>query len=234
MTQPYPNQVWIPPVSTRPPLGTDFFRLARVVQGLLVATALMHVAMIIADWYYLDLAQRLIDTPRRVPFEDLQRFDTVTLWTLVVYLTLLLLTGITFICWLFQAHRSDRTDPVALQHESYWAVIGWFIPIMGLFRPYQMVDDVRRGADRFGVTPVAQPYWWAAFLLGAFMEQVSGWLWPAGDEPGLRAFGEKLQSAAWAELSSNVVNIVAAVLAILVVRDLTATLRNAPPGGRVD
>ncbi len=58
-------------------------------------------------------------------------------------------------------------------------------------------------------------------------------MWP-GDEPGLRAFGEALQRAAWTDICVGVVNIVAAVLAILDVRDVTAMVRSSPPGLRAD
>jgi hypothetical protein len=234
VTLPYPSQVQSVPTSTRPPLRSGFFRLARVVQALLGLSVLMQVALIVADWYYLGLADRLIDTPRRVPFEDLDRFDTVSMLTSFSYLGLLILTGSAFISWLYKAHRSDRVDPVALQHKSFWAIIGWFVPVMNLFRPTQMVSDTRRGADQLAVTPAYQPLWWAAFLLGTFGDRIVGGLWPTGDEPGLRTFGEKLEVAARVELGFGVVNIVGAVLAILVVREVTARLRDAPLGLRVD
>ena len=234
MTLPYPNHVQSVPTSRRPHLDSGFFRLAGVVQALLGLMVLMQVALVVADWYYLGLADRLIDTPRRVPFEDLERFDTVSMLTTFSYLGLLILTGSAFISWLYKAHRSDRVDPDALEHKSFWAIIGWFVPIMNLFRPTQMISDTRRGADLFSVTPVFQPYWWAAYLLGTFGGRIVGGLWPTGDEPGLRTFGEKLKVAAWVELSFGVVNIVGAVLAILVVREITARLRDAPLGLRVD
>jgi len=50
----------------------------------------------------------------------------------------------------------------------------------------------------------------------------------------LRTFGEKLEVAALAELGFSLVNIVGAALAILVVREVTARLRDAPLGLRVD
>ena len=234
MTLPNPTQVQTAPTSTRPPLRSGFFRLARVVQGLLGLMVLMQVAFVVADWYYLGLADRLIDTPRRVPLEDLERFDTVSMLTNLCYLGLLILTGSALISWLYKAHRSDRVDPSALQHKSFWAIIGWFVPIMGLFRPVQMVSETRRGADRFAVTPAYQPLWWGAFLLGTVGDRIVVGLWPTGEEPGLRTFGEKLQDAARVELGFGAVNIVAAVLAILIVREITTLLRDSPLGLRVD
>ena len=234
MTQPYPLQHQVQQGSARPPLTAAFFHIARVVQGLLGLTILMQVTMIVADGYYLRLAERLISTPRRVPLEDLERFDTVSMLTSFAYLGILILTGSAFISWLFKAHRSDRMNPDALEHKSFWAIIGWFVPIMNLFRPNQMVSDTRRGADALAVTPVFQPYWWAAFILGSIGDRIVAGLWPTGDEPGLRTFGEGLRTAAWAEICFGVVNILGAVLAILVVRELTARLRDSPLGLRID
>lgn len=44
----------------------------------------------------------------------------------------------------------------------------------------------------------------------------------------LRAYGESLKAAAWGEIVVGSVTAVGAVLAILVVRDITSLLRNAP------
>lgn len=154
--------------------------------------------------------------------------------TNVCYIGLLVLTAGAFISWLYKAHRSDRMNPSALDHKSFWAIIGWFVPIMNLFRPYSMISDTRKGADSLSVTPTFQPYWWGAWLLGSFGDRVVTALWPSGDEPGLRTFGESLRDAAWAEICFGVVNVAGAVLAILVVRELTTRLRDSPLGLRID
>lgn len=232
MTQPYPNQIQMPPSSGRPPLNAGFFRIAEVVQVLLGLMVLMQVVLMVADWYYLRLAKRMITTPQRIPFEDLERFDSVSMLTGFSYLGLFVLTASAFISWLFKAHRSDRMDPVALEHKSFWAILGWFVPIMSLFRPYQMITDTRKGADPLSVTPAYQPYWWAAFLIGSSGDRLAARLWPTGDEPGLRAFGEKVRVAASWEIGFGVVNLVGAVLAILIVREITAKLRASPHGLR--
>ena len=44
----------------------------------------------------------------------------------------------------------------------------------------------------------------------------------------LRSFGEGLQAAAWGDIAVGLGSVVGAVLAILVVRDITSILRNAP------
>ncbi|MEO5662655.1 MAG: DUF4328 domain-containing protein [Nocardioides sp.] len=234
MTQPYPLQHQVQQGKARPPLTEGFFRIARVTQGLLVLTALMHVALLAVDWYFLRFAERMIDTPRRVPMEDLERFDTVSMLTGFTQIGLVLLTGSAFISWLYKAHRSDRMNESALEHKSFWAIIGWFVPIMSLFRPNQMINDTRRGADPLAVTPVFQPFWWGACLLGVVGDRVVAGMWPTGDEPGLRTFGEKVKEAAMWEIGFGVVNLVGAVLAILVVREITAALRESPLGLRID
>lgn len=234
MTEPYPTYFAVQPHNTRPALDAGFFRLARVLQALLGLAALMQVVLMAVDVYYLRFAARLIDTPEQVTFEEFERFDQVTMLTGLGSIGLLILTAGAFISWLFQAHRSNRMHSDRLRHKSFWAIIGWFVPIMNLFRPYAMIDDTRRGVAPGAWTPTVQKFWWAAWLIGGFGDRVVVALWPTGDEPDLEDFGEKLRVAVQVELGVSAISIAAAILAILVVREITARLTQAPPFSESD
>ena len=107
---------------------------------------------------------------------------------------LTLMTGVTFISWLYLAAVNARRRGAALRRPAGWAIAGWFVPVVSLWRPKQMLDDVWRasvpgipaGVDLRQVRKSSLvTAWWTAWLL-------------AGALPG---FG--LVRAAYAGLSPN-------------------------------
>ena len=138
-----------------------------------------------------------------------------------------LVAGILFISWLYTAHHSARMDRAALRHASGWAIGGWFVPVLNLWRPFQMVTDVRRGAtgDRDADVPRTQGWWWGTLLASYVLSSVSGWFYDEAAstpdaEPG--AYLEALATAARWERYTCALTILAAVLAIVVVREISA------------
>lgn len=235
MIQPNPTRPAAAPVAepTRPSLGAGFERRARVLQGLLAINALYFTGLVVVDLYFVGMAHRMIATPRRIPMADLERLDRVTFLSVLPLLGLTVLTASLFIAWLFQAHRSDRMDPDLLEHKSFWAIVGWFIPLLNLARPFQMVDDTRLGAQGSNTSghPGVQALWWGAFVIAGFMDRVVASLWP-DDVRGLRDYGDQLLDAARVECVANTLYVVAALCGGMVVRDVTSAVVRSPRGQR--
>lgn len=106
----------------------------------------------------------------------------------------MLATAIVFIVWMFryweQLHVAMRgREP---RHGRGWTIGGWFVPIANLWIPKQLVDDFWRltsGVPTDEASWRARPVdarvhlWWAAFLIGGVLQQVSGALEPVDDDP---------------------------------------------------
>ena len=101
-----------------------------------------------------------------------------------------------------------------------WAIWGWFVPVMSLWRPKQIVNDLLSCDSRPHSRTIVN-WWWAFFL-------VSNWV--AGSSARL-LFGDStpqdLHDAAVARAVSDAIQIGGAVLAVLVVRRLTAGQESA-------
>jgi hypothetical protein len=91
------------------------------------------------------------------------------------------LTAIAFIGWLWVATANVRNAGARVRHAPGWALGSWLVPILNLWRPKQMVDDVWRasmpgvppGIDlRFVRKPVVVTAWWAAYLIGSSLPAV--------------------------------------------------------------
>lgn len=129
--------------------------------------------------------------------------------------------AIVFIRWLHGAYRN--VDVVARPERRYghgWAIGAWFVPILNFWRPKQIVNDVWRAGGRSAedTEPGWLPLlWWTAFIVAGVADRAAGRLW---DDEALDA----LRDGTIAIMVSDGLDIVAAILAILVVRAATDRL----------
>jgi len=89
--------------------------------------------------------------------------------------------GFAFITWLHRCRINVRAFGCRrFRYSRIWAIIGFFIPLVNFFRPYQVVSEVWRASDpRSLETPVAwinMPVsrfvlaWWVVLLTSVFLE----------------------------------------------------------------
>lgn len=131
-----------------------------------------------------------------------------------------------FLLWLHRAYRNLRAlGATGLDTTPGWAVAYFFIPVLNLFRPFQVVKEIWRwSAPRVAETEsgfgnsYSRPkvsalvgWWWAFWIIATAAERASNRII---DRAGTI---EGMLLASWAAIASHVLFIVAAVLAILVV-----------------
>jgi hypothetical protein len=172
--------------------------------------------------------------------DDLAAAEIVQACTGVVQMLVYVTTAILFLVWVYRA--SSNLAPLGAPSQTIspgWAVGWWFIPFLNLVRPYQAVREIwqlsepppdalatapsaaRRGAAWLG-------WWWAGWLVsnigGGILARVSI---AVESTDGMIAL-------TYASIAADVVTIVAAILAICVVRAIDArqTARHAALYGR--
>jgi hypothetical protein len=90
-------------------------------------------------------------------------------------------TAIAFLMWFHRVHRNlPALRAERLDYSPAWAIGGWFIPIINLGRPYQVMREVQRESDPARIAPQGAPtvslligWWWGAFLLSEVLVQLS-------------------------------------------------------------
>jgi uncharacterized protein DUF4328 len=90
-----------------------------------------------------------------------------------------IVTGITFLKWIYRAYKNIQGfGAEGLRYSPGWAVGYYFIPILSLIRPVQVMneiwrasDDPRQWARRPGSRLIAA--WWTLFLLYTGVTQIS-------------------------------------------------------------
>ena len=95
----------------------------------------------------------------------------------LIDLLLKIATAALFLCWLYRAVQN--LHPLGITNCRYspaWAVAWWFVPIMQLFTPPQIMGDLLRASDPSAESetwnrqrfPVLVLIWWSLLILGSF------------------------------------------------------------------
>ena len=145
---------------------------------------------------------------------ELAAYDQLSLNLALAYLAVYIVCGVTFLAWLSRAVDNAPSLGAGVPPRGPRAAIGWwFVPFANLAIPYDIVSDLRRrmalpGESGRRVWLIRA--WWAIWLIQAFASYVvvaaSG--------------GETLDDIrVWntATIAADVLTIVAALLAILVI-----------------
>jgi hypothetical protein len=216
-----------PPPPQYRPLGT----LARVVVMLLAAYFVVTAIGVGSDWLELELINRVTEAQAAVTQAQLDATDARQNLIGILQLLIYLATGIMFIIWFRRAYRNlVAWGTESLRFEAGWTVGGWLVPFLNLVRPKQIMNDLWRATDpelpvQPGIAwkqvrvPLLVHAWWLLFLLSLAVGVVASNL--RGEASTLEEFG----SASIVTLLSDALILPAAVLAFLVVNQITQRQR---------
>ncbi|MEU4389574.1 DUF4328 domain-containing protein [Kribbella sp. NPDC023855] len=186
------------------PLGTAASILVCVV-------AFAQLLLALTDWQnYLSYQ----DDPRSYQAE-------VNVPLVAVFAVALVAAAVTFISWLRQVRaNAEMFCRAPHRHGRGWVIGGWFVPVISLWYPKQIVDDVVAAssprtsphADRLpeetsGIVLI----WWATWIGSNLLDLA------APSTPDNPAAGDLLRMASFS-IGSAVLSVVAAVYAVRVVR----------------
>lgn len=197
--------------------------LARFVIGALLLVIIIGAVAVFSDIAELRLITRVING-EFVTVEEFEASDDRQAVIGALQIAALVVTAILFLVWIYRTHRNlPALRASGLKYSPNWAVGGWFIPIMNLWRPYQVIAEIWRASDPEISDPEGQAWltapvsplikiWWAFWIIGGVIGNFL--LRSAFQEPeDIEAF--RTQSITF--IVSDGLDIVAAILAILVV-----------------
>ncbi|HEU0302076.1 MAG TPA: DUF4328 domain-containing protein, partial [Longimicrobium sp.] len=117
---------------------------------------------------------------------DQARIDAIDLATglaSILGIVAMIVTAVLFIRWLLQARRNALAmGAEGMEYSDGWAIWGWFIPIIALFRPYQVVREAWRASDPapdaplwvgMAAAPGTMAAWWGCWVVGSVLSQIS-------------------------------------------------------------
>jgi len=205
--------------------------------GLACATALFNAW---SDWNRYTVVDDYLASEPGVGLSDLVNADNVSLTTGVANLFSYVAAGVVFLCWLWRARANAELFNTAKHRLSRgWTTGGWICPVVNLWYPRFVVDDVWRTSrpdvpnDLQSVqglphSPLVRMWWFAWLARWA----TSVWFLVESGRPTTLA---SLQNMAFASTLGAVFTCVAGVLVVLVLRQITewqSIPRTAPDNWR--
>jgi len=100
----------------------------------------------------------------------------------LLYLLAVLISGITFIMWFRRAYYNLHQIKDDLSYSEGWAAGAWFVPILNLFRPYQIMKELYEKTKEYLVEkkrihPDALSlewvgWWWALLIISSIVDRI--------------------------------------------------------------
>jgi hypothetical protein len=133
---------------------------------------------------------------------------------------------IAFIAWMHAAYRNAEVlGAPHLRYSRGWTIGAWFVPLLNLVRPYQIMREIALASDPNIVTesrherekystPGTVKLWWTFYVLMAFLGRISAKM--LDENPTLN----QVQSASYLEMVLGALVSLAALFAILTIRKI--------------
>ena len=209
----------------------DFRSRKRFVQGGGLAVAVLALLgimtafyglMLVSDYLEYELLKRVVRGEFIAP-NQLDANDLRQQLLSIVYLLLLIPTAIVYLVWFHRAYTNlEALGADDLRHKPAWAVGSWFVPILNLFRPVQIAQEIWRGSDpdqaaaREGGKPTPGNsgligLWWAFWLISNVASNIAFQMSATAKTAQVQV------SAAWVSMLASALCIVAGLLALAVV-----------------
>lgn len=165
-----------------------------------------------------------------VTLADIEQADTLVVASVVVWFALFALTGIVWCVWQHRAQRNAIELAYGkLEFTPGWSVGWWFVPFANLVKPFQTVRELWKASHggyngRVVATWSVIGWWWGLWLGASVLER---FIARAGS---VNSPSDLIRHDTW-EIVANGVTVVAAILAIMIVRSVVALQERAvaPP-----
>jgi hypothetical protein len=200
-------------------------RPSQVATAGLALCILVNLAALAVEIDYRAVLQDL-DSGVDVAVADVTAGENRTAVAALAQFVALFATAIAFIVWFRRAYRNTAgLGASGMRYKPGWSIGAWFVPILTLFRPKQITNDIWRASDpelpRHATTWQANEvhglihWWWAIWIVATVFSNISTNFYLTAE-----TLSEQLLASSMAAVA-NMVFIVAAVLAILIVRAIT-------------
>jgi hypothetical protein len=192
----------------------------------LIAVIASDVIAIGSDWLEIDVLNRVING-EDVPVADIESNDNRQVLVSFVVGATLVTAIVFFIRWFHAAYKNlVPLGQPNLRFKPGWAIGAWFVPILNLWRPKQIANDIWRGSEpnapafqgdawKTAAIPVVLTAWWVLWIAATYVGNLAARAWWGNETPA------DLRTADLLDIAALVLDMAAAVLAILVVRRMT-------------
>ncbi len=157
-------------------------RITLLLQVLLLISAVVSAILVAQAIAELRLVARLRDTGT-VALDEVNAIDELRAVVIVVQLAVLMVAGLTFVVWTHQHYRNlPALGATARRLSEREAIGGWFVPVLNLIWPKQVLDDIWRASATPGQAVCLRPgrpvpmflhVWWAVWTAAVLLRVAS-------------------------------------------------------------
>ncbi|MDR2384617.1 MAG: DUF4328 domain-containing protein [Tannerella sp.] len=143
----------------------------------------------------------------------------------IIYLVAYVISCITFIMWFRRAYYNLHQRISTLSYSEGWAAGCWFVPIVNLYLPYQIMKELyvetkellsQKGlAEKVGYTTAYLEWWWILWIIDGVLEYVVFRFSPKIDELDLDGW----LFITGISIVSGITGIILALITIKVIKD---------------
>ena len=135
-------------------------------------------------------------------------------------LAITIVTGIAYSFWVYRAHQNlPSLGAASIEYSPGWAVGSFFVPILNLFRPCQIMLEIWRGSDPERLSPMGTPHpetivgwWWGLWVTAGIADRISGSLSRSAETI------PDLKTSSWLVIAVAALGVPLAIVALLMVR----------------
>ena len=201
-------------------------KLTRWVLWIFIALVILSIVAVISGYAQAELLNRAI-SGGIVTEAEATANDTRQALIGYVQVVLSIASGIVFLMWIHRAHKNlPSLRATDLRFTPGWAVGWFFVPIMSLFRPYQVASEIWKASDpkvnitdgtawKSAATSPIVGWWWAFFLISNVLGQIVLRMSLSGEEL------TDLLSSTYAYIVSDAIDVIGIVITILMVRGIS-------------
>jgi hypothetical protein len=211
------------PVRTVPKRRVSGLGMAAMV--LIGVVVVLDIASTWTTWNSYWLVEDYIAGVPGVTEADLNDADDTSSTVAWLYLAVLVAAGIMFVTWLARARaNAESLVPAPHRRGRGWVVGSWICPVVNLWFPFMVVDDVYRASrptntpDLYDLRSVPGSrllgLWWTLWLGGLLLDWIALTTWENGQTV------ESLRTAGVMETLASATALGAAVTVIMIVRQI--------------
>ncbi|WP_165956348.1 DUF4328 domain-containing protein [Streptomyces hainanensis] len=173
--------------------------------------------------------------------QEAEDVDDFYFGTIMIAALGLLATGIVFIVWFYRIRvNAELFDPTGQRLSRGWAIGAWFTPVVSLWFPKQMANDIWRASTPWGANPAhgVVTAWWTLWIASTVSYVAARAQIPENEALFSSEDLDTLRNQSSALGLSGMLGVAAAVVAILFVRQISARQQTKyaqgpiPPGGQ--
>jgi len=209
----------------------DHFRqvtkIANWVYGIFILLAILNVIAVISGYAQAELLNRAING-ETITIAEATSNDSRQALIGFGQTALYFAAAVLFLIWIHRAHKNLASlNATELRFTPGWAVGWFFVPIMSLFRPYQVASEIyKASAPNIAATTgstswknaAASPIvglWWAFFLISNFVGQIALRTIFGGEELS------DLLTSTYVYMVSDAIDVVGIIITILMVQKIS-------------